>query len=178
MARKGSMPKLAPQPVPEPLWHISAYRLLDRRIWERIRSDVVAGANGSCAVCEVVRERGAVCHEVWRYSERRGIATLAELRLICGLCNLVEHIGFTSIRLPDKTEEALRHMARVNGHDLKTTQVLVDRAFKSWSRRSKLRWKTDVSPSLLSRFPDLKTVAGRDGVPGAGARRVRDAAGR
>src|SRR5579863_5993410 len=111
MARKGHMARLRPDPVPEPLWGVSAYRLLGRGPWKQIRSEVLAGARGRCAICGAFHEKRMVCHEVWRYSERHKIATLTDLKLVCPDCNLVEHIGFASLWIQDGDANARRHMA-------------------------------------------------------------------
>ena len=178
MARKATMPKLVPGLVPEPLWRLSGYRLLHRRVWERMRSQVFAQANGKCAVCGASKDKGMVCHEVWRYDERRGVATLTGLDLICPPCNAVEHIGRISSEVPEKVEDAVRHMASVNHQTFERALGLIQRASAVWKRRSALRWKTEVAPGLLDRFPELGVVAGRWGAPGTGERRVDESSDR
>jgi len=169
--------RLAPELVPEPLWHISGYHLLTRGAWKSIRARVLAKSKGACAICGAVQEKGMVCHEVWHYQGSERIATLASLRLICPDCNRVHHIGMTQLLMPERYEPTIRHMARVNGLPTAIAREFVERAFEVWRRRSATQWRTAIAPRLKRRFPQLAVAAGRIEKPRAGARRVRARSG-
>ena len=87
--------KLVPNLVPKPLWGISAYRKLTRDSWRRIRQDALDAAGNRCEMCGVLPQQAGslTCHEVWRYSEARGTATLARLEVHCAKCDSVTHMG-------------------------------------------------------------------------------------
>ena len=63
--------RLAPRLVPEPLWGISAARLLRGAVWRRIRADALQEATGACVVCRDAREKGMVGDEVLGLREWR-----------------------------------------------------------------------------------------------------------
>jgi hypothetical protein len=100
---KMTEPRLVPRLVPQPLWGLSAARLLPQSKWRRIRADAMDESGGACVVCGAAREKGMVGDEVWDYT-----ATLVGVRIICPDCNAVTHFGSTNAR--GYAERALDHM--------------------------------------------------------------------
>ena len=155
--------------MPSPLWGVSAYRLLKRSDWERIRRGVLAEAENACSVCGVVRESRMRCDEDWEYDEATGVALLAGLRILCP-DDAVTHIGFTGTR--GYAHVAYEHMARVNGTSVREARAASSRAMLMWRKLSTRSWLVAVAPELLEAHPALSILVGRTGAPKA----VRDPA--
>ena len=166
----GKQLKLRPRLVPEPLWGLSAYRLLKQSQWLRIRRDALAAAAGTCAICGAVREKGTVCDEEWAYEG--GVALLTGTRILCPDCNAVTHLGRTG--LAGYGDVALEHMARVNGTTVRDAQKLTALQFEVWRQRSQGAWTVAVASDLLARYPFLEVLVGLTSAPGSGQARYRD----
>jgi hypothetical protein len=165
--------RIEPGLVPTSLWLLSAYRLLPRPAWGRIRREVIEEFGGACTACGVVRDKGMVCDEVWSYDDDANGATLVRLRLLCRDCDVVNHLGFTRTR--GYADVALAHMATVNGMTMNEVYEVEDAAFKTWAERSAHDWTTAVAPGLLERFPDLAVLDGLTAQRDSGSHRLRNA---
>lgn len=153
--------RLRPRLVPSPLWGVSAYKLLKRSDWERIRRAVLAEAENTCSVCGVARESRMRCDEDWEYDEATGIALLARLRILCPDCDAVTHIGFTGTR--GYAEVAYEHMARVNSTSVREARAACGEAMLKWRRLSTRSWLVAVAPDLLEAHAELSILVGRTG---------------
>jgi hypothetical protein len=156
--------KLAPRLVPEPLWGVSAARLLAGVRWKRIRADAMEACGGVCVVCGATREKGMIGDEEWEYADCA--ATLIGVRIVCPDCSGVTHIGSSASR--GYGEVARDHMAKVNGMTKSEANRVIDASFAEWRERSKQTWTVQVAPDLLTRYPELAELAGRMGGPGDG----------
>jgi hypothetical protein len=83
------------------------------------------------------------CHEIWHYDDARGIQKLVELVTLCSPCHRVKHFGLALSRGEHK--EAFAHLAAVNGWPEKLAMLYVALCFAIWQRRSKRRWKLDLT---------------------------------
>ena len=162
--------KLRPRLVPEPLWGLSAYRLLKQSQWQRIRRDALAAAASACAICGAIRDKGMVCDEEWVYEG--DVARLIGTRIICPDCNGVTHIGRAG--LAGYGDVALEHMARVNGITVREAQRLVALDAEEWHQRSRGVWTVAVASDLLARYPFLSVLVGLTSAPGTGNTRFRE----
>lgn len=151
--------RLRPRLGPRPLWGVSAYRLLTRSQWQRIRGDALTAAANTCSVCGAVREQGMVCDEEWIYAHGR--ALMHAFRAICPDCNGVTHFGRTNAA--GYGQVALEHMARVNAITVGDALAIVDADFEEWRRRSQADWTVVVSADLLARYPELAGLVGLAG---------------
>lgn len=154
--------RLVPRLVPQPLWGISAARLLAGARWKRIRADAMEAAGGACVVCGVTREKGMIGDEEWEYAD--GIATLTGVRVVCPDCNAVTHIGSTGAR--GYGDVAREHMCRINAMKPAEADQIIEASFQQWRERSLLDWRIVVAPDLLARYTDLAILEGGYG-PGA-----------
>lgn len=167
---EGKKPSLSPSLVPEPLWGLSAYNLLRRSVWKRIRTEVLAEAQSRCAVCGDQHETRMVCHEVWEYNDQGHVATLTRFSIACPDCDAAQHLGRTGQR--GYTKQALEHMSRINGTTLREAAEMAREVSGVWRRRSLDSWTTRVAPSLRHRWPELEVLDGLTGTPGTGRSRV------
>ena len=161
---------LVPELVPEPLWGLSGYRLLKRSIWNKIRKDILTEQDNTCAICGDRRDKRMVCHEAWSFDDEHAVATLSRFEIHCPGCDAVQHIGQTGVR--GHRDEAIEHMAKVNGTTADEAQRSVADAFQTWKRRSGTPWRVDVAPGVLGRFPELDRLVGLESSPGEGRRRI------
>jgi hypothetical protein len=152
--------RLQPDPVPRPLWRITAYRMLKRgKPWKSIRQDALERAGHKCDVCGAATQP-LFCHERWHYDEKRGTATLYGFQILCDPCNWATHIGLAGLR--GHGEEALAQLCRVSGISRKQAEVLRRRALETWERRSQVEWKVAVKRKLIQRYPQLKPLVRRE----------------
>lgn len=104
------------------------------------------------------------------YDDASAIATLKGFDIHCPACDTVQHIGQTGVW--GDREEAIKHMAKVNGTTADEARRSVADAFQVWKRRSGIPWRVDVDPGVLARFPELDCLVGLKGSPGEGRRRI------
>ncbi len=153
--------RLLPELVPRPLWGVSAYRILSRTRWNKIRALVLYQAANTCFVCAKVQDKGMVCHEVWNCDDSQHIAQLVRLAILCPDCNFVHHLGRAGqIGVQDR---AVAHMIAVNGMSKADASVVVRTAFEEWEERSQHRWRIAVDDGLVARFPDFAMLIGLGG---------------
>jgi len=137
--------RLCPRLVPSPLWGLSLARVARmaphaavvicdhcpevveevHRYWMGLPRD---------SKCEVCGAPGSEIDEDWRYcvidnagKQRRGVAYLKRLRLLCEKCHLAKHQGYAQV--VGEELEALEHLAQVNRLSLAKVEELVDKAF-------------------------------------------------
>jgi hypothetical protein len=161
---------LEPELVPEPLWGLSGRRLLKRSVWDKIRKEILTEQDNTCAICGDRRNKRMICHEVWDYDDASAVATLSGFDIHCPDCDAVQHIGQTGVR--GYHDEAISHMAKVNGTTAGEAERLVAQAFQTWRRRSGTPWRVGVAPGVLERFVGLDCLVGLEGSPGEGQRRI------
>ncbi len=154
--------KLLPEFVPFQLWGVSAYRLVNGECWNCMREAAMAETGRRCSICGVnspprgFRDGRLYCHEVWRYDERKAVATLTRLRMLCAGCNSVIHLGRTNSL--GYLDQALAHLGRVNGVSKKEATRLWNAAGETWRKRNELNWSVAVAKRLLAKYPDLKVL--------------------
>jgi hypothetical protein len=150
-------PRLSPELVPQPLWGVSASRLLKSAWTRRIRPQVVAESDGRCTRCGG-ETKLMFAHEEWDYDDANAVATVVRLTLICQDCNSVTHFG----RLPEQyREQALEHLATVNGITREEAEALLRDAGRVWMRRSTHEWRVEVSPEVVAQYPAMADLLER-----------------
>ena len=157
---KRSEPKLKPELVPEPLWGITACKLLcPQSSWRSIRSDVLERVGHHCEACGE-NTPPLYCHEQWRYDDRRAKAILMAFRIVCQNCNRSIHMGLAHNH--GELPEAVAQLARVDAITEAEANRMFERASKIWERRSRKNWRVIVRPGLLKAYPQLCVLDGID----------------
>jgi hypothetical protein len=166
--------RLEPELIPEPLWGISASRLLGRKSksWREIRASALASAGDACAACdqESPGGRGMVCDELWKYDDQEQVAELSGVRILCPACDHARH--FARAGQLGLAAEALRTLALVNGITEHRALALQQKAMRDWARRSSRSWTVRVARPFADRYPALAVLDGRTGAPGQGREKV------
>jgi len=152
---------LMPELVPEPLWGLSAYRLLGRGAkWKQIRSETLRAAGNRCSVCGEVRA-ALSCHEKWLYDDSTGTVTLSGFAVNCRECDLATHIGRAIQH--GFADEAIEQLCRINNCSRKQADTMIDNALNKWRKRSSQSWMIVVDAALLRRYPALEVLHGKRG---------------
>lgn len=149
--------KLTIELVPRSLWYASNIRsILPTQDWDLLRRVVYRRAGYLCEICGGRGPDHPVeCHEVWRYDETTRTQVLERMIGLCPACHGVKHMGRSQV--VGKGDEALAHLAAVNGWPPDLAQRYVDLAFFVWGKRSSVSgWKLVV---------DWDAIASDYGVP-------------
>lgn len=148
--------KLAPQLVPKPLWRKSAAELFGKTaVWMRIRTDALETAHHACEICSNASAR-LICHEVWHYDDRRGIAMLTSLEIHCEKCDAAIHMGLAVRR--GKRDIAIAQLCEINGILPEEAEQLFAAAMTLWRKRNEKQWRIVVAKPLLARHPQLAAL--------------------
>jgi hypothetical protein len=130
--------------VPSTCWFSNVRSEVSKEDWDRLRTATYKKAGYRCEICGGRGRRWPVeAHEIWHYDDATHTQTLLGLQSLCPDCHQVKHIGLSEAR--GRRDEALRHLARVNGWSIEDAEMYVEVQFEVWSRRSQHRWKLDIS---------------------------------
>lgn len=152
-----------PELVPTDLWGRSAHNLLrNSNAWKNgIRPNELERAGHKCELCGAKDER-LICHDKWKYDDRRATVTLIAFEIHCRSCDSVTHLGLAMKFGPPEEvlKAALLHLCRVNNCQAETGMGLIADAFAQWDKWSANKWKIKVSVELLGKYPELKQLPG------------------
>jgi hypothetical protein len=73
----------------------------------------------------------------------KGVQYLAGLAVTCDKCSLVQHFGRAAAL--GREGEALAHLMAVNRIPQREAELLVERAFDAWEKRSQKAWVQDLA---------------------------------
>ncbi|HCI6648183.1 TPA: hypothetical protein NPP36_003317 [Klebsiella variicola subsp. variicola] len=137
-------PRLTIELVPRTCWFDNVRSAVSSSEWKRLRQQTARTAGWKCQICGGKGPRWPVeCHEIWHYDDDRQCQTLTGLIALCPSCHEVKHMGFSGLR--GKKDEAVAHLALVNGWSLLGAFDYVDEAFDVWRERSRHAWQLDIS---------------------------------
>ncbi len=131
-----------------------------RAVWKKqIRADALAKTNNCCSICGQSAKR-LVCHDKWKYDDKRAVATLIGFEIHCGDCDAATHPGLAlSIYPREKTEKIiLAQLCKVNGCTKREAKELIAKAAQIWDGRNKKDWKLQVEPALVRQYPELAAL--------------------
>lgn len=134
--------KLIPAPVPDSCWYSNLRTCLPPKIWDKIRKDAYARANGKCMICGRPVKR-LEAHEDWSYDEENCVQKLERVLAVCHSCHSVIHIGRT--QLMGEEDKAIAHFCKVNKcnyADYKRALAIANEKHHRLNRVSE--WKLDV----------------------------------
>jgi len=170
-----NLPKLCPRLVPSPLWKYSltSFACLDPYIAIAICEDCDDTARmindfwfkQKRERCEVCGDIGSDLDEDWRYyvDGKKGVSELVGFRVLCEKCYLAKHQEFAKVS--EKEDEALEHLAKVNG--VSSVKDIVNEAFLIHSRLSQIKdWTFKLSTlnePLKSKAEKLLNTAYKNG---------------
>jgi hypothetical protein len=151
-------PRLLIELVPSTCWFSNLRSVLNEDEWKSLKSRTFKSANYSCQICDGRGDEWPVeCHEEWSYDETTGTQSLVRLLALCPDCHQSKHPGMASIE--GKEEEALAHLALINGWSRLAAENYTELAFKEWKRRSLRKWTVDVSFLRSCGFSEERVTA-------------------
>lgn len=139
-------PHILPRMIPTSTFGINLRSLIPEA-WPKISREYRADFGNRCQVCGSGSK--VECHEDWEYvfnaSSRSGsgIQRLRRLAALCRNCHELKHLGKTE--MSGRTEQAMRHLAFVNGWTLGEAERAARKAWADWELRNCFDWKLDVS---------------------------------
>lgn len=136
-------PRLTIELVPATCFVSNLRHVLRRKDWDTLRRQTYQAAGHRCGVCGGHGTTDALeCHEVWEYDDHRHVQRLQRLAALCPACHRVKHMGLTVKR--GLHDEALTHLASVNGWSLEHAVAYAKQAFAEWRARSEHGWVLDL----------------------------------
>ncbi len=134
--------------VPDGCWYSNLRSALPKSVWDVVRKDAYARAEGKCSICGRKVNR-LEAHEIWEYDEKTNTQILKDVIAVCGMCHGVIHIGRTT--LMGKEEQASNWYMRVNKCSYADYRKALGEANEKHQRLNLVpEWKLDVS--WLKRF--------------------------
>ncbi len=129
--------------VPDGCWYSNLRTILKPKMWDIVRRDAYARANGKCMICGRPTNR-LEAHERWSYDEKNGIQKLEDVIAICHACHSVIHIGRT--QLMGDEEKAIAHFMKVNKCSYADYRKALGEANEIHRRRNEVpEWAVDLS---------------------------------
>ena len=160
MSADRSEPSLTVELVPATCWYANVRSNVPAAEWDALRRAVYRRANYRCEVCGAQGSAHPVeCHEVWHYDDVAKVQRLVRLIALCPACHQVKHIGLASVQ--GKLDQALRHLAKVNGWTASQSRAYVEEVFAVWAKRSEHEWQLDTS---LLETPEYKAWLERQNI--------------
>lgn len=140
--------KLMPSPVPDSCWYSNLRTCLPPKVWDKIRKDAYARAEGKCMICGRAVKR-LEAHEDWAYDEENCVQILTGVVALCHDCHSVIHIGRT--QLLGNEDRAIKHFCKVNNCTYADYRRALAIANEKHQRLNKVpEWKLDVS--IITKF--------------------------
>lgn len=137
--------KLEIELVPSTVWYSSLYRLLPKKIWNKIRNEIIKEKERICQICGET-ESPISLHEIWNYDDENHIQKLDGFILLCKMCHHIKHIGLASILSRQgklNYDKVIEHFCKVNNCAREDFEDRKTKAFKIWEKRSKHQWIQD-----------------------------------
>lgn len=128
--------------VPDSCWYSNLRSILSPALWDVVRKEAYARADGRCMICGAVSKR-LEAHERWEYDEKAEVQRLADVVAVCKACHEVIHIGRTT--LLGGEERAAEHFMKVNGCSYPDYRKALGEANEAHRRRNSVgEWKLDL----------------------------------
>jgi len=125
--------------VPDGCWYSNLRTALPKKVWDVVRKDAYARANGKCMICARPASR-LEAHERWSYDEENCVQKLEDIVSICKDCHNVIHIGRTQLKGDE--ERAEKHFMKVNNCSYAEYRQALGKANEEHKRRNLVpEWK-------------------------------------
>lgn len=136
--------KLTIELVPQSCWFSNVRSEISSTQWAALRQQVCSAAWDTCQICGGTGDKHPVeCHEIWEYDDQKLIQKLVGMIALCPDCHMVKHFGYATLR--GKSEDAIKHLMKVNKLNKKQANKYIKDAFAIWQQRSAKQWTLDIS---------------------------------
>ncbi len=130
--------------VPSTCWFFNVRSEVSKEDWDTLKKITSEKAGARCEICGGRGPRWPVeCHEIWHYDDEKHIQTLTGLIALCPACHEVKHLGLSQTK--GRYDQALAHLARINGWSLEDAALYAEVQFEVHARRSNHQWDLDIS---------------------------------
>jgi len=163
------MPHLSVQLIPPNAWQRNVRAIVAHETWNELRWRFGAArhpplsvsleflsrpvpAKLQCTYCKTKHEELQL-HEEWDYDDTHQVQKLVGMVPVCSQCHLAAHMGYANVM--GRSDEAIKHLAKVNRWTLRQAKVHCNRAFTQWSQRILSSYTLDVD-YLLKYLPKGK----------------------
>ena len=134
--------------VPDSVWNSNLRTILKPSMWDVVRRDAYARANGRCMICNRPAKR-LEAHERWEYDIDTCTQKLVDVVAVCHDCHACIHIGRT--QLVGDIDRAINHFLKVNNCTYSDYIKALAKANTLHRERNNVHeWALDVS--WLKRF--------------------------
>ncbi len=136
--------KLAIDLIPKSCWKTSIRKSMPEAEWNEISQGVLQKADEACEICG--SKEKIVCHEVWKYDDKKHLQKLKGFRAICRMCYAVEHFGLSQVLAMKgylNLNEVIKHFCKVNDVSWDEFNKHKEKEFAKCRERSSHKWKTD-----------------------------------
>lgn len=124
--------KVQPDPIPRSMHRLNVRSAVPVSDWIAIKKVMMGNTVMRTPKCECCGAAGPLeCHEVWIFTWPR-TQKLAGLKLLCHLCHMIHHIGFSMHK--GEGEEVTKHFMKVNGIDRNTANRYIQQSFRNARR--------------------------------------------
>lgn len=138
--------------IPDGCWYYNLRTQFKKPVWDFLRKDAYARANGRCMICGRKTDR-LEAHEEWAYDEENGIQKLVDIIAVCKDCHSVIHIERTALK--GDLKKAEDHFMKVNDCSYADFVSARGEANREQQRRNKIsEWKVDLT--YLQKYLDEK----------------------
>lgn len=96
-----------------------------------------------CSICDKKNVR-LEAHEDWEYNYENSVQKLKDIKALCRMCHLNNHLGFSRIQIRGgrlKEGELIDHWCKVNNEKEEEFKEYEDKVFNLWSLRNKFNWR-------------------------------------
>lgn len=129
--------------IPDGCWYSNLRTLLKPKMWDVLRKNAYAKADGRCMICNRKASR-LEAHERWSFDEKKKIQKLTEIIAVCHACHSVIHIGRTQL-LGDE-EKAIEHFMKVNSCSYADYRKKLGEANEKHKRLNEVdEWQLDLT---------------------------------
>jgi hypothetical protein len=149
-------PRLSIELVPQTAHYQNIRSALPAPIWDNLRKACYNDAEYRCEICQGRGPDHPVeAHEKWEYIHRgvpeKGWQMLVKIQALCPDCHEVKHLGLAEKR--GRLDQALAHLAYVNGWSHDEALLYARSAFETWQKRSRELWGLDISVLKIQGWP-------------------------
>lgn len=145
--------------IPQSSFFSNVRSHVSQKEWDLIRKQVYTNAKNVCEICGGVGPKHPIeAHEIWHYDDKTLVQKLVGMIGLCPNCHSVKHIGLAQIQ--GRAEKALKHFMVVNKVSKKEADKYLEDSFEEWDKRSKKKWKLDIS--ILNQYGiDTNKIKGK-----------------
>ena len=133
--------------IPSSSWYTNVRNVVDPVDWERLKEMSKRRAMYRCEICGAEQDNRQntflECHERYLFDKESKTQRIIRFMCICSPCHRVTHFGLAHVN--GKSEQALKHLMKINKWDENRANEHISNRFKLWEVKSDMEWVIDLS---------------------------------